>query len=39
MGFIIKKKAKDNLIDNIDENIIEICDKITIEDIQSNIFE
>ena len=37
MGFLIKKVAKDNLIDEIDENIIEITDKISIQDIQSNI--
>lgn len=37
MGFMIKKIARDNLIDEIDENINEITDKISIEDIQSNI--
>jgi len=37
MGFLIKKIARDNLIDDIDENIIEITDKISIQDIQSNI--
>lgn len=39
MGFLIKKIAKDNSIDEnlIDENIIKIADKISIEDIQSNI--
>ena len=37
MGFMIKKIARDNLIDDIDENITEITDKIGIEDIQSNI--
>jgi DNA topoisomerase-1 len=37
MGFLIKKVAKDNLIDDIDENIIEITDKISIQDLQSNI--
>ena len=37
MGFLIKKIARDNLIDDIDDNIIEITDKISIQDIQSNI--
>jgi len=37
MGYIIKKIARDNLIDDIDENITKITDKISIEDIQSNI--
>lgn len=37
MGFLIKKIARDNLIDDIDENIVEITDKISIQDIQSNI--
>jgi DNA topoisomerase-1 len=39
MGFMIKKIAKDNSIDenSIDEKIIEITDKISIQDIQSNI--
>lgn len=37
MGFLIKKIAKDNLIDEIDENIVEITDKISIQDLQSNI--
>lgn len=37
MTFMIKKIARDNLIDDIDENIIEISDKIGIEDIQTNI--
>jgi DNA topoisomerase-1 len=37
LGFLIKKVARDNLIDEIDDNIIEITDKISIEDIQSNI--
>lgn len=37
MGFLIKKIARDNLIDDIDENINEITEKITIQDIQSNI--
>ena len=37
MGFMIKKIAKDNSIDNIDENIIDITDKISIQDIQTNI--
>ena len=37
MGFMIKKIARDNLIDDIDENINEITDKITMQDIQSNI--
>jgi DNA topoisomerase-1 len=37
MGFMIKKFASDNLIDDIDENINEICDKISIQDIQTNI--
>jgi DNA topoisomerase-1 len=37
MGFLIKKVAKDNLIDEIDENIIDITNKISIEDLKSNI--
>lgn len=37
MGYLIKKTAENNLIDDIDDNIIEITEKITIEDIQSNI--
>jgi DNA topoisomerase-1 len=37
MGFLIKKVAKDNLIDDIDENIVEITNKISIQDLQSNI--
>lgn len=39
MGFLIKKIAKDNLIneDSIDDNIEKITDKISIQDIQSNI--
>jgi DNA topoisomerase I len=37
MGYMIKKIARDNLIDDIDENITEITDKISIQDIQSNI--
>ena len=37
MGFLIKKISRDNLIDDIDENIKEITDKISIQDIQSNI--
>ena len=37
MGFLIKKIARDNLIDDIDDNIIVITDKITIKDIESNI--
>ena len=37
IGYLIKKTAENNLIDDIDENIIEITDKITLEDIQSNI--
>jgi DNA topoisomerase-1 len=37
MGYLIKKIARDNLIDNVDENITEVIDKISIQDIQSNI--
>jgi topoisomerase IA-like protein len=37
MSFLIKKIARDNLIDDIDENIIDIAEKISIKDIQSNI--
>lgn len=37
MGFLINKVAKDNLIDDIETNINEISDKITIQEIQSNI--
>jgi hypothetical protein len=37
MGYLIKKIARDNLIDDIDENIIDITNKILIKDIQSNI--
>lgn len=39
MGYMIKKIAKDNLIDenSIDENITKITDKITIEDLKTNI--
>ena len=37
MGYLIKKTAENNKIDDIDENINNITDKITIEDIQSNI--
>ena len=37
MGFLIKKVAKDNLIDEIDENIIDITNKISIEDLKLNI--
>lgn len=37
MSYMIKKIARDNLIDDIDENITEITNKIGIEDIQSNI--
>ena len=37
MGFLIKKLARDNLIDDIDKNITEITEKISIQDIQSNI--
>ena len=37
MGFLIKKIAKDNSINDIDTNINEITDKITIDDIKLNI--
>lgn len=37
MNYLIKKIAKDNLIDEIDENIDEITNKISIQDLQSNI--
>ena len=37
MSYMIKKIARDNLIDDIDENITDITDKISIDDIQSNI--
>ena len=37
MGFLIKKTAVNNLIDDIDLNINEITNKISIEEINSNI--
>ena len=37
MGFLIKKTADNNLIDDIETNINDILEKITIEDIQTNI--
>lgn len=37
MGYLIKKIAGNNLIDDIDLNINEIIEKISLEDIKSNI--
>ena len=37
MSFLINKVAKENSINDIDNNIINITDKITMEQIQSNI--
>jgi DNA topoisomerase-1 len=37
MGYLIKKTAQDNLIDDIDNNIKVIASKITIDDIQKSI--
>lgn len=37
MSYMIKKIAHDNVINDVDENITKIADKITIQDIQSNI--